>query len=69
MADYFVGLVAGVSEHCSHALFNRQDNGQLVGPIFIEKQLLQILFAIGIDQARRRGMGKVSLTSPLSSIG
>ena len=37
MADDFVRLVAGVGEHFLDALFGRQNDRQLVGPIHFKK--------------------------------
>ncbi len=49
MTGDFVGFVPRAREHFRDALFRRQDDGQFVGPVVVEKELLEIVLAVGID--------------------
>ncbi len=52
MPGNFVRFVARMGEHIGYALFGRQDDRQLIGPITLEKQALQVLIGIGVDDSR-----------------
>ena len=55
-ADHLVRRMAGALEHRGDALFRRQDDREVVGPVVLEEQLLEIVFGVGRDQARRRAL-------------
>ena len=55
-ADDLVRLAASVREHRAHALLRRRDDRQPVGPVVVEKELLQALFGVRLDEPRRRAL-------------
>ena len=48
--DDFVRFAARVPQHFRHPFLRREDDGQLVGPIVLQKQAIQVLFGVGSDQ-------------------
>ena len=54
LADHLVGRMAGALEHRRNPLLGRQDDGEEVGPVVVDEQLLQVVFGIGCEQPWRR---------------
>ena len=66
-ADDLVRLAAGLRQHRGDALLGRQDDRQPVGPVVLEKLLLQVVFGVGLDQPRRRAL-ECAHAQPFSTV-
>ena len=56
MPHDFVRLATRVGEHFCHSFLRWQNDRQLVRPIVFQEKTMQVLFAVAVDQSRRRAL-------------